>query len=178
MTIKKASAWSKHEKRAYTRKSKVKSKSYIKTIPPLRIQKFVMGDARKYQSNAFDVAITLVSKENVNIRDNAIEAARRQINRELDKKVGKANYYFSIVVYPHHVLRENKMLTGAGADRLQTGMQLSFGTPVGNAARVKAGKSIFLIATNKQYVDTVRKILQSVKSKLPCSTTINVELKK
>jgi large subunit ribosomal protein L10e len=41
-----------------------------------------------------------------------------------------------IRVHPYHVLRINKMLSCAGADRLQAGMRGAFGKPYGLCARV------------------------------------------
>jgi len=40
-------------------------------------------------------------------------------------KTFNGQYFFRIIPFTHHIQRENKMLTGAGADRTQTGMQLS-----------------------------------------------------
>ncbi len=54
----------------------------------------------------------------------------------LSKYVGDPNFYLKINVYPFHVIRENKMLAMAGADRLQQGMRLAFGVPSGRAARI------------------------------------------
>ena len=50
---------------------------------------------------------------------------------------------FESHTYPHHVLRENKQATGAGADRVSQGMRCAFGKNVGTAARVKRAKSNF-----------------------------------
>jgi large subunit ribosomal protein L10e len=46
-------------------------------------------------------------------------------------------------VHPWHVVRINKMLSCAGADRLQQGMRQAFGKPYGKAARVDIGTIIF-----------------------------------
>jgi large subunit ribosomal protein L10e len=51
-------------------------------------------------------------------------------------------------VHPWHVLRINKMLSCAGADRLQQGMRGAFGKPVGKAARVAIGDILFSIRVN------------------------------
>eukprot|EP01115_Flamella_aegyptia_P012109 TRINITY_DN5954_c0_g1_i3.p1 TRINITY_DN5954_c0_g1~~TRINITY_DN5954_c0_g1_i3.p1 ORF type:complete len:125 (+),score=54.68 TRINITY_DN5954_c0_g1_i3:372-746(+) len=50
-------------------------------------------------------------------------------------------------VHPWHVLRINKMLSCAGADRLQTGMRGAFGKPTGLVARVDIGQVLFSIRT-------------------------------
>ncbi len=41
-----------------------------------------------------------------------------------------------------YILRENKMIATAGADRLQEGMRKAFGKPIGLAARVDIGSTI------------------------------------
>ena len=47
-----------------------------------------------------------------------------------------------IRVHPWHVIRINKMLSCAGADRLQTGMSAAYGKPCGKVARVKINQII------------------------------------
>jgi len=177
MVIKRATPFTHIRSPAYTRKSKKRELNFIRGYLPIKIQKFDMGNVDAFNEGRFDYFVWVKSKDSVQIRDNAIEACRKQILRNLEKKVGKNNFYFKVVKYPHQVLRENKMLTGAGADRLQTGMQLAFGTPVGNAAVVKQNESIFFIATTKEFINTVKDICNTIKSKLPCSTKIEIEKK-
>jgi len=175
MVIKRAKAFSHVRSPAYTRKSKKRELNFIKGWFPVKIQKFNMGNLEAFDSGKFNFHITLKSAEPVQIRDNALEACRRQILRHLDSRVGKNNYYFTVVSYPHQVLRENKMLTGAGADRLSTGMQLAFGSIVGNAAVVKEDDSIFFVATTKEFINIVRDIFNTVNPKLPGKKKIEVE---
>lgn len=61
-------------------------------------------------------------------------------NKTLTKFAGKDNFHLRIRVHPFHVLRINKMLSCAGADRLQTGMRHAYGKPQGLTARVKIGQ--------------------------------------
>ena|SRR3989338_1734593 len=177
-TLRKANAYSKKKVVPFTRKSKVKSKAYIKTIPPQKIVKFVMGKADSKSMKKFKHHLTMVSLEKVQLRHNALEACRQYINKKIDKQfVGM--YFFKIVSYPHHIQRENKMLTGAGADRMQTGMQLSFGKSSGKAAILKEGSKIFFIAVqNEKALAFVREVLKQIKSKLPCKTKIIYEFRK
>lgn len=175
MALRKALAYSKFKKRPYTRRSNVKSKNYIKAVPHTKITKFIMGDIHKFDDNKFSYMVSLVSCEPVQIRDNAIEAARQFVHRQLEDTF-KENFYFALSLYPHHVLRENKMLTGAGADRMQTGMTMSFGVPTGIAALVKTGGKIFTIAvSDENSARTVRKILERVKAKMPGHKKVVVE---
>jgi len=178
MALRKGSAYSKRKARPYTRKSKKRSKSYIKTIPNSRIVKFKMGDLKGYAEGRYPISIYISSKENIQVRDNAIEAVRQYFNRFLQTKVGK-EFYLEVKIYPHHILRENKMLTAPGADRMQTGMSRSFGKTIGRAALVKRGQTLFIIGvkTPKQEAEA-RKLITSAKSRLPCKISVEtVKLK-
>jgi len=121
---------------AYTRVGK-----YIRGVPDPRIRAFDMGN-RKAE---FPVHIHLVAKERCQIRHMALEAARIAVNRILQKKLGRDNYHLTIRIHPHHILRENKMMAVAGADRIQDGMRRSFGKPVDRAARVKEGQELVTV---------------------------------
>jgi len=171
-TLRKASSYTKMKARPYTRVSKVKAKSYIKTVPPKKLVKMRMGKLNLYEQGQFKFILKLISKENVQLRDNALEAARQFLNNKLEK-LAKDSFYLEVKVVPHHILRENKMLTGAGSDRMQTGMQLSFGKTIGRAALVKENQELFLIAVgNEKNMKISQNLLQKIKAKLPCSTKI------
>jgi large subunit ribosomal protein L10e len=157
--------------RPYTRISKYRENSYIRMTPQTKIVRFNIGEQEKF----FDHMLSLVSKDDCNIRDNAIESARQVSNKLLEKKIGTANYNFMIRVYPHHVLRENPLAAGAGADRMSTGMAHSFGKPIGIAARVKKGKTIITVRTEKAHIDFAKAALKRAASKLPCACRIIVE---
>ena len=165
----KASAYSKKKVTPYTRISKKKGKSYIKTVPPQKIVRFTMGNST---ANFPHILSVVVADKKVQIRDSALEACRQFINKKFEKPLAK-QYVFKVVPFPHHIQRENKMLTGAGADRMQTGMQLSFGKTAGKSAILKEGAEIFHIevATEKG-VRLVRKTIKQIKSKLPCKIRI------
>jgi large subunit ribosomal protein L10e len=49
------------------------------------------------------------------------------------------------------VIRINKMLSVAGADRLQTGMRGAWGKPNGTVARVNIGQILFSVRTRDSY---------------------------
>ncbi len=174
-TLRKASAYSKKIVVPYTRISKRKQKSYIKTVPQQKIVKFTMGNEPLFEQGKMPLQLTVVSKEKAQIRHNALEACRQFINKKLDIELA-GQYVFKVYPFPHHIQRENKMLTGAGADRMQTGMQLSFGKSVGKAAIVKPGSRIFMIAVQTpKAVSYSRHILKQIKPKLPCRTSIIFE---
>ena len=79
-----------------------------------------------------------------------------------------------IRVYPHHVLRENKMITGAGADRMQTGMQLSFGRPIGVAAQIKKNQKVISVSVDETHVPLAKKALRLARPRLPGSYSIDI----
>lgn len=171
-SLRRARAYSKKKVLPFTRISKKKQKSYIKTIPQQKIVKFTMGKESFYDKGKLPHHLTIISKEKIQIRHNALEACRQYINKKLDKELS-GQYFFKVIPSPHHVQRENKMLTGAGADRMQTGMQLAYGKSVGRAAILKPNGKIFFVAVpNPKAVLLVRNIFKQVKSKLPCKTKI------
>jgi len=178
MAMRKSSAYSKKHVVPYTRTSKRKGKAYIKTIPQSKIVKFDMGNMDLYNKGKLPHVLTLATIEDIQIRQNALEACRQYINKKLDKECA-GQYFFKILRFTHHVQRENKMLTGAGSDRMQTGMQLSFGKTIAKAAIMKKNNGIFLIAVaTPKSVSSVRHILKQIKSKLPCKTKILYEFTK
>lgn len=156
--------------RAYTRKSKFKAKSFIKAIPPNKIARFKMGDIAK----KFNYLVELTPKASLQIRHNALESARQVVNRRLEMNLG-SNYLFQIRVFPHHILREHKMLTGAGADRMSPGMSKAFGKPVGVAAQIKKGQTILSISVNKEHLDLAKRTMSLAKPRLPGSYLINIK---
>ena len=109
------------------------------------------------------------------MRDNSIEACRMLITKQMDKHL-PGNYYLSVKIYPHHILRENKLAAGAGADRLSSGMRHSFGITVGRAAIISPGKEVFIIlCADEKGARIARDTLTMVKSKTPCKSTIRIE---
>ena len=133
---------------------------------------------RLYNSGKFPYVLTLITTEKVQIRQNALEACRQFINKKLDEEIN-GQYFFRIIPFTHHIQRENKMLSGAGADRMQTGMQLSFGKTVAKAAILKKNGEIMSVAVaTPKSVSFVRHVLKQIKPKLPCKTKVVYELKK
>jgi len=160
--------------RPYTRVSRVKSKAYIKTVPPSTIVKYVMGNTKKWYAKEFPYRFEVRSEVDCQIRDCALEACRQQLLREITEQIGN-DFYFNVAVAPHHILREHKQAAVAQADRMSQGMALSFGKTAGRAARVHIGKAIFIIGLNsEEEVAKVRAIYNKTKQKLPTVTRIEV----
>lgn len=177
MSLRKAAAYSKRKARPYTRKSRNKSKSYIKVVPPNKIVKYNMGNIRAFNEGKFLFVVRCISNENIQIRDTALEAARMLINKVLEEKM-PGKFYLGVKVYPHHILRNNKTAAGAGADRLSSGMKHSFGVVEGRAAFVKNGQDVFYVACdNENDVRTARDAMLAVRAKIPCKSRILIEKK-
>ena len=174
-SLRKASAYSKKRSRPYTRKSKIKSKSYIKVSPQNKIVKYNLGNQKGFIEGRFKYVAKFIADEQALIRDNAIEAGRILINKNLERKIPK-QFYFVIKLFPHHILRNNKTAAGAGADRLSSGMKHSFGVIEGRAARVKKGKEIFVVSCEtEQGARYARESMTMVKAKMPCRTKISFQ---
>ena len=176
-TTRKASAYSKKKPVIYTRKSsKKQQKNYIKTIPPQKVVKFNMGDYLGFEQGKYKIKIALISGENVQIRDLALESVRQSLHKDL-AELFQNNFFLKCSAYPHNILRNNRIFSGGSkGERIQTGMQLSFGSPEGRAAIVKKGKSIFTAYFNgEENVSKVRGFFKKASPKLPCKSDINVE---
>lgn len=166
-SLRKANAYSKRKVTPFTRVSKRRQKSFIKTVPAQKIVKFSMGKTALLRAGKLPHQLTVISTEDVQMRHNAFEACRQFINKKLDRELS-GQYVFKVIPFPHHIQRENKMLTGAGADRMQTGMQLSFGKSMGKAAILKKNSRIFVIhVANEKAVAFARNRIKQLKSKLP-----------
>jgi len=146
-------------------------KEYIPGVPPPKITKYEMGNIH----GDYDFVVELVAVEAGQIRHNALEAARVMVNKHLSTKLGDQNYFMKIRVLPHHVLRENKMMAFAGADRLQDGMRLAFGKPIGTAARVYPGTVIIEVRVKKEHLNEAKEALRKGASKLSVPTRISVK---
>ncbi len=157
--------------RANTRKSKYKKKAFVKMDPHPKVTKYNFGN----QQAKFQYSLILVPKSDLQIRDSAIESGRQTCNKLLEDTVGKENYRMTVRIYPHHILRENPLAAGAGADRLSTGMAHSFGKPIGVAAQVWTGQPLLQVEVNEQHLETAKKSLHRAGTKMPCKTQIIIQ---
>ena len=157
-------------KRPYTRTSKFKAKSYIRMTPNVKVVRFDTGDVNK----KFQYTLNLLSKAQLNIRDNALESARQTSNKLLETYLGLNGFHLKVKVYPYHVMREHALAAGAGADRFSSGMAHAFGKPSGLAARVMKGQTIFQVSVNKENLAVAKQALERASKKLPCSCMIEV----
>jgi len=151
--------------RAYTRRE------YIRKIPGSKVVQFDMGNL----SEDFPVKVTLAVKSHTSLSHNSLEAARIASNRFMQRKAGRMGYHLKIRVFPHQIVRENPMATGAGADRVQNGMRKSFGKSVSSEAVVKKNQKVLTIDTTKKNFLDAKEALRRAAMKLPVGCKIVVE---
>jgi len=146
-------------------------KKYIHGAPPPKIGKFTMGNSK----TNYDYKLSLAAKNRIQIRHNALEAMRIAANKILVDNVGESEYRLQVCIYPHVVLRENKMIATAGADRLQEGMRRAFGKPTGRAAVVGAGQPILNVYVKSQGLEHAKEALRVGATKLPTPCNVLIE---
>jgi large subunit ribosomal protein L10e len=110
----------------------------------------------------------------IQISSNALEAIRITVNSSLQKSLGRANYRFRVRPKPFHKFRENRMMSVAGADRIQTGMRNSFGRATGVCARVRAGAIVCDVGTSLKDLPIVRDRLRIASMKISSHCSIVV----
>ena len=150
---------------AYTRRE------YMGGVPNNRISQYDMGNLK----DEFPVTLTLKSQNRVQIRHTSLEAGRIAANKVLTKSAGIANYHLKVRAYPHIVLRENKLATGAGADRVSSGMRQAFGKNVGTAARFERNQPIMTVSCTPAAFNTAKLALWKASMKYPTPCYIDVE---
>jgi large subunit ribosomal protein L10e len=155
--------------RPYTRQSQKKPrKGYVKGVPKPKIAQYEMGFKGDYSRRVF-----LIPDNTLQIRHNALEAARMSAIKYLEKNCKE--FFFKLRVYPFHVIRENPLATGAGADRFQQGMRQSFGKPIGMVAQVKKGQKLFEVQVNDASIGIAKTALKRASQKLPLKYRVIVE---
>merc|ERR1712076_239662 len=148
-----------------------KNKPYPKSrfcrgVPDSKVHIFDLG-RKKARVDDFPLSVHLVSDEYEQISSEALEAARICANKYLVKSAGKDAFHLRVRVHPFHVLRINKMLSCAGADRLQTGMRGAFGKPQGTVARVNIGQVLLSVRARDTHKEKVIEALRRAKFKFP-----------
>ncbi|MCL5101852.1 MAG: 50S ribosomal protein L16 [Candidatus Marsarchaeota archaeon] len=145
-------------------------KNYIRAKPHTSLLVFNMG----VDKPDFDTVFTLKTKQAIQLRSNSIESARQMINKHLEL-TAPGDFYFKVLVYPHMIIREHRMATGAGADRISQGMSHAFGKPVSVAARLREGQPLFMVKTKAKNAQHVRESFRRASSKLSGLYKVDVE---
>ncbi|MEM4248000.1 MAG: 50S ribosomal protein L16 [Candidatus Nanoarchaeia archaeon] len=156
-------------KRPYTRTSRLKSKAFIKGAPYSKVAQFDMGDRTK----SYPYELQVISARSIQARENALEAARQTAVRYMEL-FAKTGWSMKLRAVPHHVIRENPLATGAGADRFQQGMSQSFGNPIGHAAQILEGKIIFSIYVEKEKIPFAVEAARKARAKLPMRCYVKI----
>merc|ERR1712137_284986 len=148
-----------------------KNKPYPKSrfnrgVPDPKIRIFDLG-RKKANADEFPLCVHMVSNEYEQLSSEALEAARICANKYLVKSAGKEGFHLRVRAHPYHVVRINKMLSCAGADRLQTGMRGAFGKPNGSVARVNIGQILLSVRTRDNNRATAIEALRRSQYKFP-----------
>lgn len=148
-----------------------KNKPYIKSrylrgVPEPKIRIYDIGN-KKAGVDVFPAVVHMFSDEREQLSSEALEAARIACNKYLTNNAGREAFHMRIRAHPYHVTRINKMLSCAGADRLQTGMRHAYGKPEGLVARVKIGQILLSVRCKKQNLPIAIEALRRAKFKFP-----------
>jgi len=136
-------------------------KSFVKSMPHNALTIYDMGNSK----GVYEISAEITAVNKVLVRDNAIESARQAINKHLEKALPNA-YSLKVLVFPHNVIRENKMIAGAGADRLQSGMAHPYGRPSERGAMLRPGQAMFSMRYMAKDAGTIDEAFRRAKCKL------------
>jgi large subunit ribosomal protein L10e len=139
---------------------------YNRGVPDPHLRMYESGK-KKANHDEFPCCVHLISEEKEQISSEALEAARVQANKYMIKHAGKEGFHLRVRVHPWHVIRINKMLSCAGADRLQTGMRGAFGKPQGKVARVQINQILLSVRTKDEKKVHIIEGLRRAKFKFP-----------
>jgi len=150
--------------KAYTRKE------YIRRFGTgSRIAKFTVGKTGDYTHE-----LTLIALKERMIPEVVLESVRLVLVSQL-RKIKDGQFVFRIMPYPHHVLRENKILGTAKAERIQEGMRRAFGKPIGmRGARVKKNSPLVKVWVHEKNIPTGREALRVASRKMGVITKTTI----
>ena len=131
-----------------------------------KIRIFDIGD-KSASVDTYPFVAHLLSDEREQLSSEALEAGRIAANKYLVKYGGKDSFHMRVRAHPFHVTRINKMLSCAGADRLQTGMRHAYGKPNGLVARVRIGQPLISIRTKDDKKQVAVEALRRAAMKFP-----------
>merc|ERR1739848_958803 len=124
-------------------------------VPDSKVRIFDLGK-KKAGVDEFPYCVHLVSDEKEQLSSEALESARIACNKFIAKTSGKDSFHMRIRVHPYHVVRINKMLSCAGADRLQTGMRGAYGKPYGLVAREALRRAKYKFPGRQRVIDSLK----------------------
>src|ERR671923_1318520 len=144
-------------------------REYIAGKPQMKIARFSSG----LPGNNYDYKLELIAMEKMQLRHNALEAARLAANKRM-AQAGETSFFSILRIYPHVILRENKMIATAGADRLQEGMRRAFGKSTGLAARIEPDQVIYEAYVTASNLALGKEALKVASSKVGCPMWIRI----
>ncbi|TFG19737.1 MAG: 50S ribosomal protein L16 [Promethearchaeota archaeon] len=163
-----------HKRPAYQKKrSRSHRKEYVRGGPDSVLRMYDTGN-RKRPLDEWELSLGVIVLKNVQLSHRTLEAIRTSLNRNLQKKLTREAYLIRIRPHPWQMIRENKMMAFAGADRLQSGMRNSFGRVMGRAARVYAGQTIVEVFCNFVNKGIVIKSLKTAAYKIGAKNRVVV----
>merc|ERR1719152_618098 len=123
--------------------------SFCRGVPDPKLRIYDTGK-KKNPCDDYPSAAHMVCDERQQISSEALEATRIATNKYMVTNAGRDFFHIRVRPHPYQVLRINKTLSCAGADRLQTGMRGAFGKSYGTAARVDIGQVVMSIRTKEE----------------------------
>merc|ERR1712232_368206 len=111
---------------------------------------------------------------NQQIASEALESARIATNKHMINEAGRDFFHIKVRPHPFQVLRINKTLSCAGADRLSTGMRGAFGKSYGTAARVRIGQVLLSVRTKEEKTQIAVEALRRAKFKFAGRQKVHV----
>merc|ERR1712004_198911 len=149
---------------------------FCRGVPDPKIRIFDCG-RKKIPCDDFPAAAHMVCDENQQVTSECLEAARIATNKYMITNAGRDFFHIRVRPHPFHVLRINKTLSCAGADRLSTGMRGAFGKPYGTAARVKIGQVLMSIRTKEEKIEIAVQALRNAKFKFAGRQKVHISSK-
>jgi len=146
---------------------------FVRGVPDPKIRIFDCGK-KKTPCEEFPAAAHMVSDEMQQVTCESLEAARIATNKYMITNAGRDFFHIRIRPHPFNVLRINKTLSCAGADRLSTGMRGAFGKPYGTAARVNIGQVLVSIRTKEDKIEIACDALRCAKAKFAGRMKVHV----
>lgn len=135
-----------------------------------QVVKFTVGTTGDYTHE-----LSLVALREKFVPEVVLESVRLALGHAL-ADIKDRQYVFRILPYPHHILRTNKILGTAKAERISEGMRRSFGKSIGlKAAHVKKNQAIVKLWVYEEYLKLAKNALRIAKGKIGVPCKIMVE---
>mmetsp|Transcript_28922 Transcript_28922/g.63981 ORF Transcript_28922/g.63981 Transcript_28922/m.63981 type:complete len:226 (+) Transcript_28922:93-770(+) len=149
---------------------------FCRGVPDAKLRIYDTG-RKKIPCDEFPATVHMVCDERQQITSEALESARIACNKYMIQNAGRDFFHIRVRPHPYQVLRINKTLSCAGADRLSTGMRGAFGKPYGTAARVNIGQVLMSVRTKDEKVEIAVEALRRAKHKFAGRQKVHISSK-